>query len=466
MSKKIITIGFELPGYSDNYYPYASDQSLLDADVIFFEPNFEDDYRIEENYQGKPCYYESDSFELREATSHWKRELSTALEEGKTVFIFFSKFREFFIHTGETTHSGTGRSARKTRHVEPYNNYKFSPVELPYLVSKGGSEVKFNNNPIFSTLWAEFKDYIKYESYIENKIDVVLFSTKTGEKPIGGLFKVGKGHLVLLPPIRYSEEEFTETNKEDNTIWTKKALQFGERFMKVFINIDKALKVSDETTPPPNWVSATEFKMPEENLLIKKITHGSKKIDKLVLEKNRLSELLRKEVELKNLLFEKGTPLEKSIIEVLHILGYSAERYDDGQLELDGVILSPEGDRFIGEVEGKDNTAVNIDKFRQLESNIQEDLERKEVESPAIGILFGNGFRLTPLKERKEQFTEKCIKNAKRLNVALIRTVDLFRVAKYIKINKNKKFAKDCRNRIKNNLGKIIEFPSLPKDKK
>ena len=64
----------------------------------------------------------------------------------------------------------------------------------------------------------------------------------------------------------------------------------------------------------------------------------------------------------------------------MEILGYKAENYNDGNLELDHIVTSPEGDRFIGEAEGKDTSAINIDKFRQLAVNIQEDLQRDEVE--------------------------------------------------------------------------------------
>jgi hypothetical protein len=90
---------------------------------------------------------------------------------------------------------------------------------------------------------------------------------------------------------------------------------------------------------------------------------------------------------LRDLLFEKGKLLENAISVALETLEYKAENYNDGNLELDHVITSPEGDRFIGEAEGKDTSAVNIDKFRQLAVNIHEDLQREEIENPAIGIL-------------------------------------------------------------------------------
>lgn len=33
MSKKILSVGFEIPGGSGEYVPYKSDRSLMDADI-------------------------------------------------------------------------------------------------------------------------------------------------------------------------------------------------------------------------------------------------------------------------------------------------------------------------------------------------------------------------------------------------------------------------------------------------
>lgn len=149
------------------------------------------------------------------------------------------------------------------------------------------------------------------------------------------------------------------------------------------------------------------------------------------------------------------------MILALRVLGYSAENYHDGELELDQVIMSPEGDRFIGECEGKDNAAVNIDKFRQLSENIQSDLQREEVETPAVGILFGNGFRLVQPQDRQEQFTQKCLSSAKRGTI-LIRTMDLFPVVRYLQKTNDEDYKKACRDSVLAGMGRIVEFPPLP----
>jgi len=459
--KKIITIGFDIPGYSEeSYKSYSANQSLLDADIIVFEPDFSE-YSCHESYQGKDCYSENESFRLKEHTKHWHTEISTALQDGKTVFVFLGKYQEVFVHTGTKQYSGTGRNTRITNLVAPYNNYEFLPIEIPDLIPKEGSEVKFLNHPTFSSFWSEFKNYLRYESYLDKDIEKPLFTTKTGNKPIGGIFKLGKGSLVLLPPLRYPDKKFTRYEK-GKAVWTEEAIQFGKRLVQILIDIDIEIRDALETTPPPEWTYKSEYSLKKEMILKKKIETVSQELEKYVVEKNVLVNELVNEGVLRNLLFEKGKPLEKAILSALHILGYNAENYQDDDLEIDQIILSSEGERFIGEAEGRDDAAIGIDKFRQLETNIQEDLQREEINTPAIGVLFGNGFRLLEVEKRQEQFTEKCTKNAERLKVVLIRTVDLFLIAKYIKESDDKDFAKECRQAVMENRGKIVEFPKIP----
>lgn len=465
MPKKVITIGYQVPGLSDCYKPYSSEQSLLDADLVVFEPDIsvysEDEFLIG-THRGKDSYDENLSFLFKENTHHWRNELSTALEVGKTVFVIFGKYKEIFVQTGKKQYSGTGRNARPIISVEQANNYMFLPITLPPLIPKEGNEIKPYNHPIFAAFWSDFKGYLKYESYIDGNINDPLFITRTGQKPVGGLFKVGKGHLILLPPIRYPDEFIEYNEKEEKDYWTKEALAFGEQLVNCFVDIDNSLRSVSEQTPPPTWVSEETYSIEGEKEKRVEIDDINKKIDKLAENKNLLLNKMREEGLLKNLLYEQGTPLENAIIDALILLGYKAENYNDGQLEIDQVIVSPEGKRFIGESEGKNNSAIGIDKFRQLESNIQEDLQREEVQEPAIGILFGNGFRLQAPPKRPAQFTEKCLINAKRLGAILIETSDLFSIAKYLKMTCDKEYASLCRAAIEQSRGKIVVFPEIP----
>ena len=116
---------------------------------------------------------------------------------------------------------------------------------------------------------------------------------------------------------------------------------------------------------------------------------------------------------------------------------------------------------MIGEAEGKDNKAVNIDKLRQLAMNIHEDLQREEVASPAKPVLFGNGFRLLPLEERSDPFTEKCHSAAATSSTALVFTPDLFPPVQYLVSQPDPDYSRSCREVILNVVGRVA-FPKAP----
>jgi hypothetical protein len=125
------------------------------------------------------------------------------------------------------------------------------------------------------------------------------------------------------------------------------------------------------------------------------------------------------------------------------------------------VFVSPEG-RFIGEVEGKDNRSINIDKFSQLERNLNEDFARDGVDQFAKGVLFGNAYRLRSVDARADPFTEKCRTAAKRLGVALVHTPDLFEPCRCLKNNSDIDYARECRETIFRTVGDIVVFPAPP----
>ena len=143
---------------------------------------------------------------------------------------------------------------------------------------------------------------------------------------------------------------------------------------------------------------------------------------------------------------------------------FIAEAYVDHESEFDAVFTDTTGTRLLGEAEGKDSKAINVEKLDQLERNIQEDFRKlPDGTEYAKGVLFGNPFRLLPPAERGDFFTVKCLAAAKRSGVALVRTPDLFVVAKYLKENQNSEFAAACRRAILNAAGEIVKFPAIPK---
>lgn len=462
MEKQIFTIGYTIPTFDENYVDFYDGASLMDADILLISPDSltpRGDWVSFTTSDGG-CYNVSASQTYKQKISRLKKELDDYLSAGKNVFVLLTKKEEYQLANSVSSE----RKGQNTFHTEMYNNYAFSPVNIGSLTSASGKHIEFSGNTIFSDFYDKFKKNLEYQLYIENATGAqILFTGKDKTKILGAIFKIKGGNLIVLPYISYDEEKFTEIKgKDKKEYWTKEATQFGKSLAKTLVDIDNALRKGGDKTPPPDWASTVDFQLAQEQVLQKDVEKKTKEIEKLILQKNELLTKIDEEVKLRDLLFEKGKALESAITIALEILGYKAENYNDGNLELDHIITSPEDDRFIGEAEGKDTSAINIDKFRQLAVNIQEDLQRDEVENSAIGILFGNGFRLTKPSERTEQFTTKCINTAKSSNCVLIRTTDLFHAAKYAKESKDENFAKSCRDMIKNSIGKIVEFPAPP----
>ena len=92
-AKTIFTVGFQLPTNDIfQYKGFHSNASLLDADIILFEPNL--DYQVDYpgTFQGKPSISETSSTQCIEAVNHWREELNSAFKTGKTIIIFLKEY--------------------------------------------------------------------------------------------------------------------------------------------------------------------------------------------------------------------------------------------------------------------------------------------------------------------------------------------------------------------------------------
>lgn len=463
MAKKILTVGFELAS-EVRAEGFRSKISLLDWDIILFQPKI--DEFIESfgtQYQGKPSLYDESSFALKESCAHWRREIKQAIEHGKTVIVFLPAVKEVFVDTGQRTFSGTGRNQKTTRIVEPYTNYSALPLSLNP-VSASGSSMKLTAQgaAILAPFWTEFSSASEYKIILSTDVKGVCLTTKVGDKPVGAVIRAEKssGALVLLPDIDFSQDDFFEEDEEGEQVWSSTAEQFSNRMIGAVAALDKALQSTTDITPEPTWASAPTYALTKEQGLRSELMEAERLLEAAQTQKEDAVERLRDAGRLRGLLYENGKPLEAAIIEALELMGFSAAPYKQGASEFDVVFECSEG-RLLGEAEGKDNKAINIDKLRQLMMNIQEDLQRDEVSSPAKGVLFGNGYRLSEPHKRTQQFTEKCIAAAQSSNTALIATTDLYRSVQYISDNTDFEYSKLCREAILKGVG-IIALPEPP----
>lgn len=453
--RRILCVGCDYPGDQFEYVPFGSDQSLLDADIVLYEVGFGDYYAGEE-YQGEGLFSHSDSVHVVQHLQHWRSELSAAVKAGKLVIVFLAKPLSRYRYTGEETFSGTGRSRVRTNMVTRVDSYEAVPHGIS-VKAKSGREVRLTKDGAYlAPYWKEFAEDSPYQAFIDGEFGHVLLETKSGNKTVGAA-ATGRGTLLLLPPLDYDVDELTTEEDE----WTAEALRFGKRLAATLAALYDALLAGRSATPPPPWALASGYETAEEGALRSEIASVSKRITAQQKKRTILEEKLSEAGAIRALLYEQGRPLERAVRDALATLGFSVQSYAADDSEFDVVFESGEG-RYLGEVEGKDNRAINIDKFSQLERNLQEDFARDEVDEYAKGVLFGNAERLKPPAERGAAFTAKCISAAKRVGAALVRTSDLFEPATYLRSNADPVYAQACREAIRSAEGSVVMFPPVP----
>ena len=485
MEKKIVFVG-DSPVSSQSILnlDFKSDKSLLDGDFIIFSVDLSG-YHGGESFQGKTCLDDSSSFRLRKDCQHWRSELDAALKDGKTVVVFINDSAEVAAATGEMRYSGTGRNTRSTRIVSTVDPYEAIPAPFGSVVRRSGERIKaVQDLGILATYWHEFGSHSSYEAYIEGFKGKPLLQTQTGGKVVGGVYRspTWKGSLIFLPlpdldsAVDMKAKEFREKQKKrsakGSAANTRQAESLKKRaeafvagqFIAALTGVDKAAKNAAEVTPPPTWAQEDRFFLAKEIQIQSTISENIATSQKLQNERAALEEALDKAQRLKGLLFEKGNALEAAVLVALKILGFHAKNLKEEDSEFDAVMLDPDGARLIGEAEGKDDKAINVDKLDQLDRNLREDFSRQsESEAKfAIGVLFGNAYRLTPPKARDAFFTTKCMLAAKRSHISLVRTTDLFNIAQSLENYPNPEFATECRRAIREADGELVEFPIIP----
>ena len=432
---------------------FSAKKSLADYDVVFFDPSMPFYQRIEFSGGGS-CIDIAGTKRFREAQNHWRKELSEALAAGKTVFVLMSTHQRDQGATG----SSTPRKGQRLYDTVTLNNYDALPVSVSVRNSVGQQMIVEDRN--FRSLFAAIQDFCEYKVVFEGvESGEAAFLTKDRKRALGIVRRVSsnKGRLVLLPSFEFPDALFNYKKDE----WHPEAKSAIKRIVSEFVAFHRSHESQGDSSPTPAWMESV--RLPNRVAAIdQEIRQIEASIASLISDKELLADERRDLQRFGGLLFEQGKHLELAVSMALKELGYVVENYVDGDTEIDHVLVSPTGTRLIGETEGKDTSAIGIAKFRQLESNINEDFDRDEVEEPAMGIIFGNAFRITEPSSREGDFTEKCMKNAKRLGTALVRTRDLYEVVVHLTNSPDDdEFRKACRNALETAKGEVVIFPKV-----
>ena len=442
-----------------------SKTSLLDYDIAIIDPSIFEFYGYEDKkHRGKFSLNDTKSFFLREQLEYWRNEILEALNAGKSIFLFLNEEETVFIATGEEHYSGTGRNRQTTRIVNLISNYHIIPAKITVQNSNGSLMKIAEKGYEIASYWNDLGDVSEFRVLLEGKFTKPIIKTKAGNKIVGARIKCrnGEGNLFLLPYINFDDPKY-DTEVEGEMCWTEEALTLGQKIIRNLCSIDETVRIADNLTPPPDWASQNKYLLPKEEKTITKLSAIGNEIEQLQRQKEQYEQNRIDESVLKRLLYEKGKPLEDAVHSALKLIDFTVSHYEDADSEFDVIFESAEG-RLLGEVQGRDNNAISIEKFDQLVRNINEDFYRKDISEKAKGVLIGNAYRLTDPDKRGDFFTKKCVTDARKFEVALIRSDHLFEVAKYLSNKSDKRYATACRKAILNTIGQV-KFPDLPSSK-
>lgn len=402
-------------------------RSLMDYDIILFNPL---------SFYSKYINQKPDIF--NNISNKWEEKINLFIKNNNSIFIFLPRYYE-----NEIINNINSYYIIKSLLI--FENLKYETGSLVYKIK----------SQIFDNLYNRFKNNFIYNAtYIDVKCSKIKSKTnnilcgKDKNRTLGSIIEIENGgRIFILPQIVLNEYKDLED------------------LQNIILEIDKKSRYNQQKTPAPEWTNDEIYLTEKSKNIINEINDNNSKINELNTKNNILNKELEKEESIKDLLFENGKPLENIIIEALKILDYEAENKIINDTEIDILATSPENDIFCCEVEGKDNTGIEVNKFRQLSDNLNV-YEDEYPDSNPIGILFGNAFRLKPLEEREEEyFTKHCIERARKKGIILIKTSDLFFVIKSIKDCDNEEiknnYKKKCREAILNSVGNIVSFPNI-----
>ena len=242
------------------------------------------------------------------------------METGKTVIVYLSEFEEVYVDTGQRSYSGTGRNRQTTRHVALYNNYKAIPANLSPVATIGTSmKLAGKDADILAPYWAEFEGYSEYRVLLTEPNVPTCITTRTGGRAVGALFrsKASSGTLLLLPDIDFYDERFIPEEADEQS-WTPTATQFAARLVSSIVSLDKSFRATSEVTPEPPWASDPQYVLGPEVALRVQLLEAERNLEQAQKEKETIAENLASAGRFRALLFEKGKPLERVIIDALH----------------------------------------------------------------------------------------------------------------------------------------------------
>lgn len=219
---------------------------------------------------------------------------------------------------------------------------------IPILPEARGNKIKLSDpkHP-FAPYFNAFNDKLHYGAYLELNEkphyfeDLRIIAETHGELPVGFSFKLQGGQVVFLPPTEDPDPK---------------------KLAGVLLDCISATMGTIEETTPPSWVSDYKVFLPNLSDLEGEIEKLHKKISELQERLNTAEQQKAEQEKYLRLLYEQGRfQLEPVVSDAFSLFGFTVTDAEPS----DGLLESDEGVALL-EIEGKDDKAINIDKYSKL----------------------------------------------------------------------------------------------------
>jgi hypothetical protein len=264
----IVSIGFDIPGLTDNFKVINSMASLSPYDIIFFQPSLYSSDYIDFSNGGRAITGDGYKAIIKYA-NHWYTELNDALKHKKTIIILTPPNAEIKYVTGFSS----PRKGEKTysvsidylyNHILPYN---------PKIRETNGNEINVFNNDLTSIIKQIYDSCKKYTTYevvfLEIEKPYIPLLTTKANQVIGFMknYESG-GRLIFWPNINFEEDDDLIYEKDHDYFWTKDAIGIGKTFISSIVSLHQMLHSIQE--PIPTWVMLEAYMTEiEKNILTK-----------------------------------------------------------------------------------------------------------------------------------------------------------------------------------------------------
>jgi hypothetical protein len=272
-----------------------------------------------------------------------------------------------------------------------------------------GTEISFieQSHP-FSKYFHAFKEKIKFECVLEIaeglKEYIKIIAKNKVQEIISCEIQINGGKIIFIPPLTLSAPD-----KETG----------------VLLDCLRGILEIGFESPPPSWID--KYTLPNETINAEKIMEIEKEINKLCVEKRKMEEEQINISKFKGLLYEKGKrALEPLVREAFRLIGFKVlepKEYDEDY----DLYIKEDQITIIGEIEGTDNSAIDVNKYRQLLDYVEHE-SLKGINCK--GILIGNAFINKDPAERENQFSSHAIKGCERQKFCMITTHQIFEIVK------------------------------------